>query len=80
MANCYPIVNGSSIGSSDELNQVVFIRVYSLIDSIPASLRLPLCFIPPNGADGDFNLYVFTNTIPALTALETLIALPRLVV
>ena len=34
----YPIVNGSVIGLSDELYHVVFILVYSLIDSIPASL------------------------------------------
>ena len=33
----YPIVNGSVIGLSDELYQVVFILVYSLIESIPAS-------------------------------------------
>ena len=34
----YPIVKGSDIGLSDELYQVVFILVYSLTDSIPASL------------------------------------------
>ena len=34
----YPIVNGSVIGLSDELYHVVFILVYSFIDSIPASL------------------------------------------
>ena len=34
----YPIVNGSVIGLSDELYQVVFILVYSFIDSTPASL------------------------------------------
>ena len=34
----YPIVNGSVIGFSDELYHVVFILVYSFIDSIPASL------------------------------------------
>ena len=33
----YPIVNGSVIGLSEELNHVVFILVYSFIDSIPAS-------------------------------------------
>ena len=34
----YPMVNGSDIGLSDELYHVVFILVYSFIDSIPASL------------------------------------------
>ena len=34
----YPIVNGSVIGLSEELYHVVFILVYSFIDSIPASL------------------------------------------
>ena len=34
----YPIVNGSVIGLSEELYHVVLILVYSLIDSIPASL------------------------------------------
>ena len=33
----YPIVKGSDIGLSEELYHVVFILVYSLIDSIPAS-------------------------------------------
>ncbi len=36
--NNYPIVNGSVIGLSEELYHVVFILVYSLIDSMPASL------------------------------------------
>ena len=38
------------------LYHVVFILVYSLIDSIPASFPYPLSLIPPKGAIGDINL------------------------
>ena len=72
------MVKGSDIGLSDELYQVVLILVYSLIDSMPASLPYPLSFIPPNGAIGDINRYVLINTIPALIAFETLSPLAKL--
>ena len=42
------------------------------MDSIPASFPNPLSLIPPNGAEGEINLYVLTNVIPALIAFETL--------
>ena len=44
---------------------------------MPASFPYPLSLIPPNGADGEINLYVFTNVIPALIAFETLNPLAR---